>query len=279
VVVRRVPRRPVGRGQAVLAHQPAHPTGSRADPTQPQARPDLAVALAVERRGLDHLPDRRDAARRRWRRRQARRVRPKQRRQRLPEPAGGDALQVEPGQERLDIPCPPQERRQHLRGEAEARAIGAIATVAQLRPAHGNPAKARLDLALRRMPVAHHPAPAMAIAKLSVRQKRLHLRFDPLLQRSPPAASAAPPTAAPRATDPPPRSPLAAASKQPYHPPWRVLPGDVDHHRGYATTPFIHPIRSWPCGRGDPGPARCRRRWRSRRRRGARRRPAPRPSR
>jgi len=69
--------------------------------------------------------------------------------------------------------------------------------------------------------------------------------------RSPPAASAAPPTAAPRAANPPPRSPLAAASKQPYHPPWRVLPGDVDHHRGYATSPFIHQIRSWPRAGAD----------------------------
>jgi hypothetical protein len=50
-----------GREHAVLAHQPQHALSlaRRADPLAAQPRPDLAVALADERRRLDHVMDRR----------------------------------------------------------------------------------------------------------------------------------------------------------------------------------------------------------------------------
>jgi hypothetical protein len=47
-----------GRGeQAGLPGQPQHPLATRADTAAPEARPQLAVALAQERRVREHVPD------------------------------------------------------------------------------------------------------------------------------------------------------------------------------------------------------------------------------
>src|SRR5215213_102549 len=59
-----VPSRPARRAgprggeQIVLAHQPQHPPPRGAGPAVAQPRPYLAVALAVERAGRQHRPDR-----------------------------------------------------------------------------------------------------------------------------------------------------------------------------------------------------------------------------
>jgi hypothetical protein len=99
--------------------------------------------------------------------------------------AGRDALEVEPGQQLLDVPRPPQERRQHLRGEAD-RLAATVAAVAHAGPAHGDRADAGLDLPRGRVPVAHHAPPAVGILELDVRrQERLDLGLDDLLQHPP----------------------------------------------------------------------------------------------
>jgi hypothetical protein len=66
------------------------------------------------------------------------------------------------------------------------RSPRAIAAVAKLRPAHGDRADASLDLAPRRMTVAHNTPPATRVLDLGVRaEKRLYLGLDHLLQHAP----------------------------------------------------------------------------------------------
>jgi hypothetical protein len=130
------------------------------------------------------LPSRHQPAHRRGR--EARRVGAQERRQGLLELAGRDALQIEPGQQLFDVPGPPKERRQDLRGEADALAIGAVAAVAELRPAHRDRANPGLNLALGRVPITDHAAPTMRVLELGVRaEKSLDLGLDHLLQHPP----------------------------------------------------------------------------------------------
>jgi hypothetical protein len=174
------------------------------------------------------------------RRRQPGRVGAQQRRERLLELAGGHTLQVEPGQQLLDVPGPPQKRRQHLRGEADPLAAGAVAAVAHLRSAHLDRTDARLDLALRRVPVADDAAPAAAVLELGVRREEtFDLGLDRLLQH--PSCSRAQHLEQRIVLDAPacPRQPnngifLHGVSSH----------GDFEHHRGYATPALIHQIRS-----------------------------------
>jgi hypothetical protein len=134
------------------------------------------------------------------------RARAEQGSERLLELAGRDTLQVEPGQQLLDVLRPPQERRQHLRGEADAfaacvpplsgpcplcqarapsvREVGA--TVAELRPAHRDRADAGLDLALGRVPVADKAPAAVRVLEPGGRpEKCLNHGLDDLLQHPP----------------------------------------------------------------------------------------------
>jgi hypothetical protein len=46
------------RQQAMLAHQPQDPAAAGADPLEAQPRPELAIALAMERAVGQELPDR-----------------------------------------------------------------------------------------------------------------------------------------------------------------------------------------------------------------------------
>ena len=96
------------------------------------------------------------------------------------------------GQQLLDVFRPPQKRRQHLRGEANALAAGTPsvrevgAAVTKLRPAHRDRADPGLDLALGCVPVADDTPPAMRILVLGMRAEiRLYLGLDHLLQHPP----------------------------------------------------------------------------------------------
>ena len=90
------------------------------------------------------------------------------------------------GQQLLDVLRPPQERRHDFRGEADARAAGAITAVADLRPADGDWSDPGLDLTLGRVTVADDTAPAMRVLEFGVRtNKRLELGLDHLLQHAP----------------------------------------------------------------------------------------------
>ena len=202
------------------------------------------------------LPGRHEAAD--GRRRQPGRVGAQQRRQRLLELAGGDALQVEPGQELLDVLGPPQERRQHLRGEADPLAAFAVTAVAHFRSAHLDRSDAGLDLALGRVPVAHDAAPAAVVLELGVRREerldhrpsgrrtiRLAKRCRPVgRQPRPPAAA----YDAPRAQHLEQRIVLDAATC-PRQPNDGIFlhgvssHGDFELHRGYATPALIHQLR------------------------------------
>ena len=129
------------------------------------------------------MPDLGEPTDRCWR--EARRIRTKKRRQGLAELAGRDPLQVEPGQELLDVPGPPQVRRQNLGGEADRCGVD-TAAVTQLRPADLDRPDPGLDRPLGRMPVAHHPPPAVLVLELGMRgKKRLHLGLDRLGQHPP----------------------------------------------------------------------------------------------
>ena len=119
------------------------------------------------------------------RRRQARRLRPEQRRQSLGELAGRDALQVEPRQQLLEVPGPAQIRRQDRRGEAD-RLFTGDAAVAHLGPADLERADARLDLPLGRVPVAHQASPALPVGEFGMGgEERLDLGLDRLHQHPP----------------------------------------------------------------------------------------------
>src|SRR3954463_8096787 len=127
--------------------------------------------------GLGQAPDRR--------RRQPRRVGPEERHQGLRELPGRDALQVEPGQQLLDVPGPSQVGRQDGRAEAD-RPRAVPAAVADPRSADRERADPGLDVPLRGVPVAHHTSATLAIGEVGVGgDECLHLGLDHLHQHPP----------------------------------------------------------------------------------------------
>ena len=112
-----------------------------------------------------------------------------QRRQRFLELSGRDTLEVEPGQQLLDVPGPPQVGRQHRRAEAD-RGQAAVAAVANPRPADRECSNPGLDVPLRRVPVAHQAPTASVIGEIGVGdEERLHLGLDRLHQQAPGAVA------------------------------------------------------------------------------------------
>ena len=184
------------------------------------------------------LPGRHQAAHGRCR--EPRCVGAQERRQRLLELAGRDALQVEPGQQLLDVPRPPQERRQHLRGEADARA-GRPRRRRGRATSAGAPRSGRGRSGFRAR--ARDRCAPRAGGPERPRARRAPRGTPRPRPRSPAAASVALPTATPPAADRPPSSPLGAVAGRRYPPPWRILSGDVEHHRGYAAPALIHQVR------------------------------------
>src|SRR3954454_1185388 len=127
--------------------------------------------------GLGQAPDRR--------RRPPRRVGPEERHQGLRELPGRDALQVEPGQQLLDVPGPSQVGRQDGRAEAD-RPRAVPAAVADPRSADRERADPGLDVPLRGVPVAHHTSATLAIGEVGVGgDECLHLGLDHLHQHPP----------------------------------------------------------------------------------------------
>jgi hypothetical protein len=121
--------------------------------------------------------------------RQARRLGPEQRRQGLGELARRHALEVQPGQQLLDVPGPAQVGRQDRRGEADRLRIRRAA-VAQLGPADLERADPGLEPPLGRVAVAHQPSPALLIHQAGMGgEERLDLRLD-RVQQHPPGALA-----------------------------------------------------------------------------------------
>jgi hypothetical protein len=99
-------------------------------------------------------------------RRQARRIRAQQHRERVLELPGGDALQVQPRQQLLDVPGAAQIGWQHGRAEANARGVASTA-IMHARPANLDRADPGLDLTARRVAVAHQ-APASLVIDQSL---------------------------------------------------------------------------------------------------------------
>jgi hypothetical protein len=119
------------------------------------------------------------------RRRQAWCFRPEQRGQRLGELAGGDALQVEPGQQFLDVARPAEIGRQDRRGEPDRLGIRRTA-VADLRAAHLDRPDPGLDPPLGCMSVTHQAAPALSVDEPGMGgEERLDLSFNRLHQHPP----------------------------------------------------------------------------------------------
>ena len=117
--------------------------------------------------------------------RQARRLRPEQRRQRLGELAGGHALQVEPGQQLLEVLRAAQVGRQDRRGEPDGLTTFR-STVTHLGPADLDRANAGLDLPLWRMTIAHEPPPAPLVDQTRMGgEEHLDLGLDGLHQHAP----------------------------------------------------------------------------------------------
>jgi hypothetical protein len=120
------------------------------------------------------------------RRRQARRLGPEQRGQRLGELPGGHTLQVEPGQELLDVAGPAQISRQDRRAEPDRLVACSSAAVADLGSAHREGADPGLDLPLGGMPIAHQAATALRVHEPGMGSKeRLDLGLDRLHQHPP----------------------------------------------------------------------------------------------
>ena len=120
------------------------------------------------------------------RRREARRLGPEQRRQRLGELARRYTLQVKPGQELLNVLGPAQVGRQDRRGEPDRPAVSDTAAVAQLRSANLERADPGLEPALGRMSVAHQAAPTVLVHEHSMGgEERLDLGLDRLRQHPP----------------------------------------------------------------------------------------------
>ena len=112
----------------------------------------LAPARVLVRPGLLEPPDGRG--------REPAGVLAEQRRQRLLEVAGGDALEVEDRDQHLEALRPARVGRQNRRRKANA--LGAFAdTVAHPRAAHRDRTDAGHDLAFGQMPVAHQPLAAV----------------------------------------------------------------------------------------------------------------------
>src|SRR4051812_13209200 len=129
------------------------------------------------------LPARGQAAH--GRRRQAGRLGAEERGQGFLELARRHPLQVQPGQELLDVPGPPQVGRQHRRGEADRRRVPG-ATVANLGAAHLDRSDPGLDLPLGRVAVAHQAPATLLVRELGMDGKeRLDLGLDRLHQHPP----------------------------------------------------------------------------------------------
>ena len=115
--------------------------------------------------------------------------RPEQGRQRLGEVAGGDALEVEDGDQDLEALRAPRIGRQQRGGEADA--VGAQSrAVADTWRANRHRADAGHNLAFRQMAVAHQPLVALIGALLGVApEERGHLGLDRLSQKGTGAAT------------------------------------------------------------------------------------------
>src|SRR5947209_5503367 len=120
------------------------------------------------------------------RRRQARCAGPEQGGERFRHPARRHPLQVEPGQELLEVPGPPQVGRQDRRAEPDRLAARGSTAVADLGPAHLERADAGLDLPLGGMPVAHQATTTLLVQEPGMAGKeRLDLGLDRLHQHPP----------------------------------------------------------------------------------------------
>src|SRR3954465_11544738 len=120
------------------------------------------------------------------RRRQARCAGPEQGGERLRELARRHPLQVEPGQELLEVPGPPQVGRQDRRAEPDRLAARGSTAVADLGPAHLERADAGLDLPLGGMPVAHQATTTLLVREPGMAgEERLDLGLDRLHQHPP----------------------------------------------------------------------------------------------
>src|SRR4051794_22250141 len=169
--------------------------------------------------------------------RQARRLRPEQRCQRLRELAGGHALQVEPGQQLLEVLRPAQVGRQDRRGEPDWL-TAFRSTVTHLGPADLDRANAGLDLPLWRMTIAHEPPPAPLSTRpawaarnisTSASMACISMRRAPSRSTASNGSSATPDPGLGRLTTV--CSSMACPS------------GDLNRHRGYAASRLSHQIR------------------------------------
>jgi hypothetical protein len=120
------------------------------------------------------------------RRRKAGRVRSQQDGERLLELTRGDALQVQPGQQLLDVPGAPQVGWQHRGGETDALALIVRAAVANPRPLDLDRADPGRQRSLRRMAVAHQaPSPRLVVPVGMHREKVRNLGLDRQAQHLP----------------------------------------------------------------------------------------------
>ena len=100
--------------------------------------------------------------------------------QRFRKVAGGDALQIQPGQEVFQALGPAQIARQDRRREPD----GAVRPVPDTGLAHAHRADPGLDGAFRQISIAHNPAAAGIVNKRRIGlQKRGDLGFDGLGQK------------------------------------------------------------------------------------------------
>jgi hypothetical protein len=117
--------------------------------------------------------------------RQARCSRPEQRRQGFLELTRRHALQIQPGQQFLDVPGPAQVRRQDRRGEPDRLTVIGC-TIAHPGPTDLDGADPGLDPPLRRMTVPDDTATALLIRVSGMAgEERLDLRLDRLHQHPP----------------------------------------------------------------------------------------------
>jgi hypothetical protein len=183
------------------------------------------------------LPSRHQPAHRRGR--ETGRVGAQERRQGLLELAGRDALQIEPGQQLLDVPGPPQERRQDLRGEADAlaarpsprsRSFGRRTEIGPIPVWISRSGACPLRTTRRRPCASSSSACAPRNASISASITCCSIRRAPSRSTSSSGSSA---TLAPGRAK---RTTVSLSMAYPF--------GDFEHHRGYAASTLIHQIRA-----------------------------------
>ena len=111
--------------------------------------PALVVLLPLTRQARDHA----------WR--QVRRIRPQDRRERLPEVAGGNAAQIKPRQQGIEALRTPRPFRQDGRTEPHLPVSRPGRAIPHLRTAHLERADPGLDAPLRAIPMPNNPLTAI----------------------------------------------------------------------------------------------------------------------